>query len=348
MAILAFETSCDETSAAVVRGGRVLSNVISSQVRVHAEYGGVVPELASRMHLQNFQWVAKQALQEAGVRMDELTAVAATQGPGLPNALLCGLSAGQAFALARSISFIPVHHHEAHLYSPWIQGEPLAFEPEHFQPHIALIVSGGHTMVVLVDRLLHHQILGSTVDDAAGECFDKVAKLMGLPYPGGVFIDRLARGGNSRAAEFPRPMLHSGDFDFSFSGLKTAVRYHLRDHPGILEDESALRDLCASVQAAIVDVLVKKCLDACRKHGVRCLTVAGGVAANSGLRSALEELTPHHRIQLRLAPRSLCGDNAAMVGVVGELRWQQAAVTNAFGDLEPRPRWGLEELVSRE
>jgi len=347
MAILAFETSCDETSVAVVRDGVVLSNIVSSQIQVHAEYGGVVPELASRMHLRNLHTVAARALSEAGVAAADLYAVAATQGPGLPNALMAGMGAGQGVALALGVPFVPIHHHEAHLYSPWICGQPLRLDMQAFVPHVSLIVSGGHTMLVHVHGILEHEVLGMTVDDAAGECFDKVAKLMGLPYPGGVYLDRLARGGRGDAIDFPRPMLSSGDFDFSFSGLKTAVRYHLRDHPEVLSTEPLLRDLCASVQSAIVEVLSRKSLEACRAKRVGALTVSGGVAANSGLREALSRGCARRGLALRLADRGLCGDNAAMVGVLAELRLNRARIPDFEAwalDHEPRPRWGLAEV----
>ena len=233
MTILAIETSCDETSAAVVRDGRVLCNVISSQVKIHAEYGGVVPELAAREHLKNLLPVAQGSLDAAKVSAPELDAVAATQGPGLPTALLVGFKAAQAVAFALQKPFIGINHHEAHLYSPWISGNPAVADFTAFQPNVSLIVSGGHTMLVLVESELKHRVLGGTIDDAAGECFDKTGKLMGLEYPAGPEIDRLAEQGNPRAFDFPRPLLHDAGDDFSFSGLKTAVRYFLRDNPAI-------------------------------------------------------------------------------------------------------------------
>src|SRR6185503_15871170 len=253
MTLLAFETSCVETSAAVVRDGLILSSIVSSQIQMHAEYGGVVPELAAREHLRNLIPVTQAALREAGVRPEQLDAVAATQGPGLAIALLIGCKAAQALAFALRKPFVGVHHHEAHLYSPWISGEPLRACFDEFQPNVSLIVSGGHTMLVQVESELKHCVLGSTVDDAAGECFDKTGKLLGLPYPAGPIIDRLAEQGDPKAFDFPRPMLHDAHDDFSFSGLKTSVRYFIRDHPGLADDPQKLRDLCASVQEAIVD-----------------------------------------------------------------------------------------------
>src|SRR6266581_2981905 len=266
MPLLAFETSCDESSAAVVQNGRILSNVVSSQIQLHAEYGGVVPELAAREHLRNLIPVAKTALHEAGITAEQIEAVAATQGPGLPGALMVGFKFAQSLAFNLRRPFVGVHHHEAHLYSPWTQGNPPAADFAEFEPNVSLIVSGGHTMLVSVPAELKHQLLGSTVDDAAGECFDKIGKLMGLPYPAGPTIDRLAERGNPSAFKFPRPLLHDPGEDFSFSGLKTAVRYFIRDHPELLEQPGALRDLCASAQAAIIEVLVGKTVRAARDH----------------------------------------------------------------------------------
>ncbi|SVC56387.1 uncharacterized protein METZ01_LOCUS309241, partial [marine metagenome] len=262
MLLLAIETSCDETSVALLRNGCVLANTVSSQIELHEEYGGVVPELASREHLRNLMPVARQALGQAGVTPGQLDAIAATRGPGLPGALLVGLRVAQGLAFALAKPFVGVHHHEAHLYSPWIGGDPLSLSLDDFQPNVSLIVSGGHTMLVHVAAPLEHRALGGTVDDAAGECFDKAAKLIGLPYPGGPELDRLAGEGDGSAHNFPRPKLRDDSHDFSFSGLKTSVRYFIRDNPGVLEDGQRLRDLCAGVQAAIVEVLVAKTIRA--------------------------------------------------------------------------------------
>ncbi|MBI3878069.1 MAG: tRNA (adenosine(37)-N6)-threonylcarbamoyltransferase complex transferase subunit TsaD, partial [Verrucomicrobia bacterium] len=216
--LLAIETSCDETSVAVIHDGRVLSNIVSSQIKLHAEYGGVVPELATREHLRNLLPVAHAALREAGANVTQFDAVASTLGPGLPNALMIGTRAAQALAFTIRRPFIGIHHHEAHLYSPWISGEPPRADFDAFEPNVSLIVSGGHTMLVHVEAELKHRVLGSTVDDAAGECFDKVAKLIGLPYPGGPELDKLATQGNATAHNFPRPLLREATDDFSFSG----------------------------------------------------------------------------------------------------------------------------------
>jgi N6-L-threonylcarbamoyladenine synthase len=373
--LLALETSCDETSAAVVRNGMVLSNVVSSQIKLHADYGGVVPELAAREHLKNLLPVAQSALREARVSAPDLDAVAATQGPGLAIALLIGFKAGQAAAFALNKPFIGINHHEAHLYSPWIRREPspagpapqsegiaarpapvigpgvkgqtpvssnaLAADFANFQPNLSLVVSGGHTLLVLVESELKHRILGGTIDDAAGECFDKTGKLMGLPYPAGPSIDRLAAQGNPAAHDFPRPLLHDDNDDFSFSGLKTSVRYFIRDHPACLENAQNVRDLCASIQAAIVDVLVKKTIRAAKREGVRCVTASGGVSCNSGLRHALERACRQQGFRLWLAEKNLCTDNAAMIGILAERKLLAQTQLPPLDD-EVKPGWALE------
>src|SRR5580693_2622134 len=329
MTLLALETSCDETSAAVVRDGTVLAGTVSSQIKLHEEYGGVVPELAAREHLKNLLPVAQAALAGAKIAPGQLDAVAATQGPGLAIALLVGFKAAQAVAFALNKPFIGIHHHEAHLYSPWIhcvpktssppplQGERAGVRSElflqadfaGFQPNISLIVSGGHTLLVLVESELKHRVLGGTIDDAAGECFDKTGKLMGLAYPAGPIIDRLAEQGNPKAYDFPRPLLHDANDDFSFSGLKTSVRYFIRDHPGLMADPKKVRDLCASVQAAIVEVLVKKTIRAANRNDVRCVTASGGVTCNRALRAELQRACARHGFTPRLAEPALCTDN---------------------------------------
>ena len=340
MTILALETSCDETTAAVVRDGKILSNVGSSQIELHAEYGGVVPELAAREHLKNLLPVAQSALREAGVSVAQLDAVAATQGPGLPNALLVGLKAAQAAAFALGRPFIGINHHEAHLYSPWISGETPVADFSKFQPNVSLIVSGGHTLLVLVRSKLNHLVLGGTIDDAAGECFDKTGKLMGLPYPAGPVIDRLAESGNPKAFAFPRPLLHDANDDFSFSGLKTSVRYFIRDHPALLDDRKQVCDLCASVQAAIVEVLVKKTIRAAKRENVRCVTASGGVTCNRALRLELERACARNGFTLRLAEKSLCTDNAGMIGILAERKLLARAPLPAL-DEEIKPGWAL-------
>ena len=362
MTLLAIETSCDETSVAVVRDGTVLSNAVSSQIRIHAEYGGVVPELAAREHLRNLLPVTQAALQAARLQPDQLDAVAATQGPGLPTALLVGFKAAQAVAFALRKPFLGIHHHEAHLYSPWIRNAEHRLSLEEtdqtgrdggrrsgfgyadfssFQPNVSLIVSGGHTVLVRVESESKHHVLGSTTDDAAGECFDKTGKLMGLPYPAGPEIDRLSESGNPKAFDFPRPLLNDASDDFSFSGLKTAVRYFVRDHPDLLKEAQAVRDVCASIQAAIVEVLVAKTLRAAKRNGVRCVTASGGVTCNRALRRELTRACEKEGLTLRLAERELCTDNAAMIGILAE-RKLSAGIKPASFDEEIKPGWILE------
>ena len=339
--LLALETSCDETSAAVLRDGVILANVVASQVRLHAEYGGVVPELATREHLRNLLPVVQEALAQAGASIGNLTAVAATRGPGLPAALMAGFTSAQALAFARGLPLYGIHHHEAHLYSPWIGGQPPAAQFDQFEPNVSLIVSGGHTMLVHVRGELEHTVIGSTLDDAAGECFDKVSKLLGLPYPGGPLLDRLAAEGDPAAFDFPRPLLAEPNFDFSFSGLKTSVRYFLEKHPGLADDPKALRDLCASVQAAIVEVLAAKTVRAARQLGVKCVTASGGVSCNSGLRRELEARCAKRGLRLRVADRRLCTDNAAMIGILAERQIRAGTPPTPF-DEETKPGWSLE------
>ncbi len=338
--ILAFETSCDETSAAVVHDEQILSNIVSSQNRLHAEYGGIVPELAAREHLRNLIPITRSALAAAGKEMSRIEAIAVTQGPGLPNALQIGFNAARAMAFALRKPFLGINHHEAHLYSPWIAGDPPKADFSDFQPNVSLIVSGGHTMLVHVRAELQHRVLGSTLDDAAGECFDKVAKLIGLPYPGGPEVDRLADQGDPSAYPFPRPMLNEPSDDFSFSGLKTAVRYFLRDHPAILNKPENLRDLCASAQAAIVDVLVSKTIRAATRLGVRCITASGGVTCNRSLRKRLTAVCHAEGFLLRLAEKNLCTDNAAMIGILAGRKLLGGNEATSL-DAEVRPGWEL-------
>jgi len=329
----------------------VLSNVIASQTLLHAEYGGVVPELATREHLRNLLPVARQALRDAGLTAADMDAVAATQGPGLPGALLIGLKAAQALAFSLGKPFIGIHHHEAHLYSPWISASQnlnpnLNLNPNphssfaDFQPSISLIVSGGHTLLVHVKAEFQHRVLGSTVDDAAGECFDKVGKLIGLAYPAGPEMDRLAAQGNPRAYAFPRPMLNEPGDGFSFSGLKTSVRYFLEKNPALPDDPARLRDLCASVQAAIVEVLVAKTIRAALRLGASCVTVSGGVACNSALRRQMARECRREGLVLRFAETKYSTDNAAMIAILAE-RKLRARLPAADIDADIEPNWAL-------
>jgi len=340
LTLLAIETSCDETSAAVVRDGRPFSNFVSSQVGLHAEYGGVVPELATREHLRQWMPAARQALREANVNTKELDAVAATRGPGLPSALLVGLKAAQALAFSLRKPFLGIHHHEAHLYSPWITGEPARADFAQFQPSVSLIVSGGHTLLVHVLAEFEHRVLGATLDDAAGECFDKIGKLAGLPYPGGPVIDRLAARGNPKAFPFPRPMLHEPNDDFSFAGLKTSARYFLEKNPGVLDAAPRLSDFCASVQAAIVEVLVAKTVRAAERLGVRCVTASGGVICNSALRRQLAAACQQAGLALRLAGTKYATDNAVMIGILAERKLKSGKFQTSL-DADIEPSWAL-------
>jgi N6-L-threonylcarbamoyladenine synthase len=314
MLILGIETSCDETAASVVEHGRAIrSSVIASQVLVHAEFGGVVPEVASRQHLATVVKVVHQALHEANVEAGELDGIAATCGPGLVGPLLVGLEMGKSLAYAIAKPVVGVNHLRGHLAAVYLD-HPKNPSPPPF-PHVALLVSGGHTSIFRVEGQAKTVLLGSTRDDAAGEAFDKVAKLLGLGYPGGIVIDRLAATGNSTAIRFPRALPGREDLDFSFSGLKTAVamRIGAEGRP----QESQLADFCASFQAAVVDVLVRKARRALAREGLRDLVVCGGVAANGGLRLALARAAAEDGFSLYIPTPVLCTDNAAMIALAG-------------------------------
>jgi N6-L-threonylcarbamoyladenine synthase len=314
MLVLGLESSCDETAAAVVEDGRtVRSDVVASQVEVHRPYGGVVPELASRAHVVNVVPVIDAALERAGIGLGDLDGVAVTQGPGLVGALLVALQAGKALAYARGLPLVGVHHLEGHLTAVFLEAEAPPF------PHLALVVSGGHTSLIRVDGHGSLVELGATRDDAAGEAFDKVAKLLGLGYPGGVVIDRLARDGDPGAVALPRAMTDkkTGD-DFSFSGLKTAVLNHVRAH-GVPEGQ-ALADLCASFQDTVVEVLVRKTRRAARREGLEHVQICGGVAANSHLRAVLRAAGEEDGFRVYVPPPKRCTDNAAMIAAAGYQR----------------------------
>jgi N6-L-threonylcarbamoyladenine synthase len=311
MRILGIETSCDETAAAVVvNGTRVLSSVVSSQIDLHARYGGVVPEVASRAHVEMLTPVVSQALLEAGmVDGRKVDAVAATVGPGLIGSLLVGVSAAKALALVWDVPFVAVNHLEAHLYAAFLE------EPDLELPLVVLLVSGGHTMLVSMEAHGRYRLIGQTVDDAAGEAFDKVARFLGLGYPGGPVIDRLAMDGDPQAIAFPRPMKHDG-YDFSFSGLKTSVVNHVRKHPDV-----AAADVAASFQEAVCDVLITKARRAAQELGAKGLALAGGVAANSQLRERLLDACVADGLHAFLPSRAMCTDNAAMIAAAGWYRY---------------------------
>ena len=321
MNILGVETSCDETSAAVLRDGELLSNIISSQF-IHQKYGGVVPELASRAHQRLIVPVVNEALNIAVVTKHNLDGVAVTYGPGLMGALLVGLNFAKAFAYALNIPLIGVNHLQAHIYSNFID------DPKPRYPFLCLIVSGGHTQLVHVTHPLQHKLLGETLDDAAGEAYDKVAKMLGLGFPGGPIIDMLAQGGNPNYVRFPRSLLDHEEYNFSFSGIKTAVLYWLRDHgfsrqnANVIISGQQVKDLCASFQAAVVDVLVEKTLNAAAKLGVREIAVAGGVSANSELRRRLHDRASQMHDHVYFPKSEYCTDNAAMIAVIGWMKLQ--------------------------
>ena len=300
--ILGIETSCDETAAAVVtRGTDVMSSVVSSQIELHARYGGVVPEVASRAHVELLMPVVAQAVIEAGLDDRDIEAVAATHGPGLVGALLVGVSAAKAMALVWYVPFVAVNHLEAHLYAAFLE------EPDLEMPLVVLLVSGGHTMLIVMEDHLRYRVLGATLDDAAGEAFDKVARTLGLGYPGGPIIDQLSLDGDPTAIDFPRAMANDG-WNFSFSGVKTAVVNHVRKHPDV-----ALPDVAASFQEAVADVLIDKARRAAHEVGAKGLCLAGGVAANSRLREKLLDVCMADGFRAFLPSRAMCTDNAAMV-----------------------------------
>lgn len=330
--ILAIESSCDETSAAVISNGNILANVVATQT-IHEKYGGIVPELASRAHQQNIIPVVGKALDDANIRKSELTAVAFTKGPGLLGALLVGVSFAKAFALALNIPLIEVNHMQAHILAHFIENPKPAF------PFLCLTVSGGHTQIVKVNDYLDMEIIGQTQDDAVGEAFDKSAKLIGLPYPGGPLIDKLAKEGNPEAFKFPD--VEMPDLDFSFSGIKTSVLYFLRDHtkqdPEFIEKNKA--NICASIQKALIEILLKKVRKASKQTGIREVAIAGGVSANTGLRSALHQEAVKHNWNVYIPRFEYCTDNAAMIAMAAHFKYQKGIF--AGQDVSPDPRMKL-------
>lgn len=342
MNVLGFESSCDETGVALVDAGgsgtpRLLAQALHSQVDMHQAYGGVVPELASRDHIRRVLPLTRQVLAQAGATLADVDVVAYTRGPGLAGALLVGAGTAVALAAALGKPTLGIHHLEGHLLSPFLADDPPDF------PFIALLVSGGHTQLMQVDGVGRYALLGETVDDAAGEAFDKSAKLLGLGYPGGPALARLATQGDDAAFSLPRPLLHSGKLDFSFAGLKTAVLTQVRKlGPDPTDQQRA--DLAASAQAAIVDVLVAKALRALRETGLKRLVVAGGVGANLRLRAQLDAGVARLGARMHYPPLSLCTDNGAMIALAAALRLQQGvADLRHDGAFDVRPRWPLGE-----
>ncbi len=315
--ILAIETSCDETAAAVVKNGReVLSNIISSQIALHTLYGGVVPEIASRKHIEKINQVIEQALAEADVTLDELDAIGVTYGPGLVGALLVGVAEAKAISYAKGIPLVGVHHIEGHISANYIENPDL--EP----PFGCLVVSGGHTHLVAVKDYGEYEILGRTRDDAAGEAFDKVARAIGLGYPGGPKIDKAAKEGNPQAISFPRAKIGDSEYDFSFSGLKSAVLNYINGCR-MKGEEISVPDVAASFQKAVTDVLVEHSMHAVREYGFKKMAIAGGVASNSALRSAMEEACRKENVKFYRPSPILCTDNAAMIGAAAYYEFQK-------------------------
>lgn len=333
--ILGIESSCDETSAAVLMNDRELSNVVANQTLIHEYYGGVVPELASRAHQQKIIPVVEQALRQANITKNQLNAVAFTRGPGLMGALLVGVSFSKAFSLGLGIPMIDVNHMQGHVLAHFIQSQNEQKRTPDF-PFLCLTVSGGHTQIVRVNDYLSMDILGETQDDAAGEAFDKAAKIMGLPYPGGPMIDRLAKDGNPLRFAFPHPQMQG--LSFSFSGLKTSFLYFIRDHiqsdPDFIEKNKA--DIAASIQFTIVNILLEKLKRAARETGIRQIAIAGGVSANQGLRNALVNLQDQLNWEVFIPPFSYCTDNAAMIAMVGYRKFLAGDFTNQ--DIAPLAR----------
>ena len=336
--ILGIESSCDDTSAAVLRNNVLLSNVIASQA-VHMKYGGVIPELASRAHQQNIIPVVDTALREAGITADELDAIAFTRGPGLLGSLLVGVSFTKGLSIARNIPMVEVNHLQGHILSHFIDLPDRTLPHPDF-PFLCLLVSGGHTQIVRVDSPLEMRIIGTPIDDAAGEAFDKCAKVMGLPYPGGPVIDRLAKEGDPKAFRFARP--HVEGYDYSFSGLKTSFLYTLRDavakDPEFIERHKA--DLCASLQATIVEILLDKLIRASKETGIRDIAIAGGVSANSGLRNGITETGARRGWRTFLPEFKFTTDNAAMIAMAGHYRYRNGE----FASLDVSPVARLEDL----
>ena len=332
MRILGIETSCDETAAAVVEDGHtILSNVIASQVDLHAQYGGVFPELASRAHVEAIAPVVEQALHNAHVGWDDLDAIAVTYGPGLPGSLLVGLNFAKGAALSRGLPLVPVNHLEAHLYAHWLHTDSNdALDDADVFPILALIVSGGHTELILMHDHGHYTYLGGTLDDAAGEAFDKVARLLELGYPGGPAIEQAARQGNARAFDFPRAWL-PGTYDFSFSGLKTAVLRMWQRFNGARQPRF-FADMAAAFQAAVVEVLAEKTAQAAKANDVQAVLLSGGVSANASLRTATRARV---EIPVHTLPSILCTDNAAMIAAAGTYRYRAGVRAGWDLDIEP-------------
>ncbi len=327
MTILAIETSCDETAIAILRGSELLASEVASQAE-HEAYGGVVPEVASRNHLVQAPRLLDRALEKSGVALAKIDAFAATSGPGLASSLMIGASMAKGLALGAKKSYLAINHLEGHLLSPF-------FGHDEIEPNVSLVVSGGHTLLVEVRGVNDYRVLGRTVDDAAGEAFDKVAKLLGLGYPGGPEIESRAADGNGTRFDFPRSMLDSGDHNFSFSGLKTAVRYRLAEFPMDERTPQLVGDMCASFQRAVVEVLVKKTVRAAKESGATLVTMSGGVSCNQALRKGMEEKCRAAGLRLLTAAPRLCTDNAAMIAFAASLRFGAGQRSDVREEIDP-------------
>jgi len=339
MLVLGIESSCDETGVALYDSERgLIAHALHSQIAMHAEYGGVVPELASRDHIRRIVPLLRDTVGRAGLPLAAIDAIAYTQGPGLSGALLVGCAFAEALGLSLGKPVLPVHHLEGHLLSPLLSADPPQF------PFIALLVSGGHTQLMRVTGVGQYETLGETLDDAAGEAFDKSAKLLGLPYPGGAALSKLAETGDPARFDLPRPMLHSGDLNFSFSGLKTAVLNLVRQHGA--DDATTRADIARAFQEAIVEVLAKKSIQALKQTGLKTLVVAGGVGANRQLRQQLNHAMEKRRWRVHYPELEFCTDNGAMIALAGALRLQAGSAAKPAGIFAVRPRWPLADLAS--
>jgi N6-L-threonylcarbamoyladenine synthase len=335
MKILAIETSCDETAAAIIDGERIISSVVASQIDSHKKYGGVVPELAGRHHLELVTNVVNDACTQAGASLSDIDLYAGTRGPGLAAALLIGTTAAKSYAFTFNKDYVGVHHHEAHILSVISEHENVEY------PYLSLVVSGGHTMIVVVDGPGKYRVLGGTIDDAAGEAYDKVARLLGLGYPGGPAIDKLAPFGDPKAFPLTKPM-RDDPYNVSFSGVKTAMKYLVRDHP-----DAKIEDLCASFQAVVVDTLIMKMRTAIeaesQKAPLKALTIGGGVAANNYLRSETEKLGREFALRTLLPEKSMCTDNAAMIAIAAKLHYELRGASALNSGINPS--WKLSDLA---
>ncbi len=337
MRVLGIESSCDETAVAIYEQGKgIIAESVASQIETHAKFGGVVPEVASREHLKVLPALTQQVLSNAGCDWSSVDGIAVTAGPGLMGALLVGVTYARSVGLVNNIPVLPVHHMEGHLFAPGLSDEGL---PDF--PFMSLLVSGGHTLLIRVDGLGQYKVIGQTIDDAAGECFDKAARVLGLPYPGGPEIAKLAKLGDASIFKLPRPMLNKPNFNFSFSGLKTAVMYAARGCEHF--DAQAKADLAAATELAIADVLVKKAMRACKAEHVETLVIAGGVAANQTLRIMLDKVSKAQDVNVFVPDLAYCTDNAAMIAYVGALRFLQN--DNITNDWDANPRWKLTDLT---